>query len=199
MSLPRISLAIKRLIYYIDWILQAPFTTSLGKRVFYYDSAQRARCQAADAPAEAPGAFSRGRRLAGAPPALRLLKTRPAPGSGSRTADEPAPAPLRLARLQRSPTPASVPGRRLASRTRADGRSGGGDGSDPEGRRAGHLARAARPHPLVQSPLCAGRPLPASEADCLKSVAQRSDTFTHARPPVRLPTGHPPVRRAGQN
>lgn len=42
--------------------------------------------------AEAPGQ-QLGGESSRAPPALRLLKTRPAPGS--RTADEPAPAPLR--------------------------------------------------------------------------------------------------------
>ncbi|XP_071070570.1 uncharacterized protein [Dasypus novemcinctus] len=71
--------------------------TSLRKHVFYYDSAQSAPCQAPDACSGGVGAAARVRRFAprhaSAPAALRLLKTRPAPGS--RTADEPAPAPLR--------------------------------------------------------------------------------------------------------
>lgn len=80
---------------HLTLFLEAPLPTLLGKRVFHYDSAQPAPCQAADARGGGAGAAARGRglapRLARAPPALRLLKTRPAPGS--RTAD--APAPLR--------------------------------------------------------------------------------------------------------
>ena len=42
---------------------RGPFPTSLGKRVFYYDSAQLAPCQAADARGGGAGATARGRGL----------------------------------------------------------------------------------------------------------------------------------------